>query len=453
MRNLRILGMLLILWPLSVFASNGPLHMILGLEVNDMNPELAPALFTLEANDSMSTWKYHKNIDLPNIIDANKMFCPDNTCIVGANSYNENTSKAILLLTNDKGASWRLKDVSPPNIINSEISDIYCNEKSCIAIGSYELDHIETPFFITSSDQFQTWKQESHIEGFDKIKKFHDNPFTCTQDYCVMAGANSDPISESDCDNDKPIFLFSDENKQNWHMSKLAPTDDITSDELIFKSISCSGNTCIAGGESYDKNFYEGNYDDGYESQMKAVLYVTHDKGHTWSNAHFENTGQGIVSVKCNENTCIAAGMKALYVSHDQAHSWNKVTLSDNGMRFNAIDYTKLSWLASEVDKEYDNTDGSKHLVLKVSHDRGDTWSTVKDIQLADSNSATDGKFSCNSEGCMYLISKVKASGLKQEPFLLTSDALGVSWQTNSIITDLPESHNAFIALDAVNRL
>jgi photosystem II stability/assembly factor-like uncharacterized protein len=90
------------------------------------------------------------------------------------------------------------------------------------------------------------------------------------------------------------------------------------------KSISCTGNICIAGGDSYIGS-----------QAMELSLLVSKDNGLSWAKATAlsKTFPFQIGKVGCVNNSCFAAGQSdetelshpVMLISHDRGHSWSGV--------------------------------------------------------------------------------------------------------------------------------
>lgn len=261
-----------------------------------------------------------------------KTSCSANLCIAAGYYLDSmSTTRPLLVETKDKGATWSFPESitapffipgnSQPFVDNGKLLGTGCSGSTCVAAGFYSTGVVQLPMAAVSNDAGLTW---TYPESVTQVifSPANPNPFvdsgrlggvSCSGTLCVAAGSYNDGTTK------RPLLAFSNDSGQTWtypaatNAPVFSPVNlhpFVNSGEFWDGALSCSGTTCVAGGQYFDGTI------------LRPMLAVTSDSGATWtfpasvtelnfspSATHpFGGTYAEFYAVNCSGSVCTAGG-------------------------------------------------------------------------------------------------------------------------------------------------
>jgi len=298
-------------------------------------------LLTQTKNQGKS-WTIPPNIAIPATIVnfesgiLNTASCNESICIAGGNFSTTDSSKPLIALTRDNGVHWTF----PAAAYNPVTTPAYnrvgtyrgtsCNDKICIAAGSYYDGEVGRPLLAITHDNGVSWAYPTSITQpiLDPIFAGEGvlNKVSCSNNVCVAGGFYQTDVGFAYTKT--PLVAVSRDNGITWKYSeqftkiKLTPAFQGPGE---VNDVSCYDKLCIVVG-SYQPE------------RPHPFLAVSHDAGVTWtfpssiSNLDISPTASSgrLVAVSCNANICLAAGVYTddqgrypyIVQSTNKGHTW-----------------------------------------------------------------------------------------------------------------------------------
>ena len=263
-----------------------------------------------QSSDGGATWSYPTSIasQFPGVVNVAfflSVSCSGNYCVAVGEDYNGTHRIPLLAQSSDGGLTW----VYPTSITGQfpgVVNDAYfksasCSGNYCVAVGE-DLNgiHNTVPLLAQSSDGGLTWVYPTSITNQfpGVINSAFFNSVSCSGHYCVAAGVNNNGAHTA------PLLAQSSDGGLTW-VYPTAITSQLPGfgDNAYFKSVSCSGNYCIAVGENYNG------------VNTIPLLAQSSDGGATWSyptsiTSQFPDIAQtaSFIGASCSGSYCVAAG-------------------------------------------------------------------------------------------------------------------------------------------------
>ncbi len=245
------------------------------------------------STDEGLSWNY--STQLPDDSTGRNQFrgvsCQDNTCIVvGTYGANNNDYPMILTISEDNW-QYTLDSQQLPDDFHSTalFEDISCAQNVCVAVGQYYTENSLKPLLVVSHDNGATWdyQQIAQINALEKV--------SCTSTHCVTTGF----------DEKGKGYLATGTINNNEITWEIINSDDTYTHQL--RSVSCSSEICIAGGENYTLH------------EASPILLISTDQGKTWDSIvspdqnvpvdFNKNMRSYFKAVNCDGLTCTAVGI------------------------------------------------------------------------------------------------------------------------------------------------
>lgn len=368
---------------------------------------------------------------------------------VAVGSYEYSSFYPLILVKQNE--DWRRlspNDISgvPPTLDPYLTSAVHCSGNNCV-IGGTSLDD-SVPYLIISNDHGSSWAYPRSITGISATA-FHIGLYAmhCIGNDCMAAGSYHEVWT---CD--IPLFLASNNGGQSWSTARLKNLPIIKNDCVKPKFIECQNDFCIAAGD-YIRNF----------PQTKMVsLFVTNDKGKTWTFIDSKKINKLPVdfrngyleSVNCQGKFCTVVGHHSkkdpfgeyfplILTSKDSGNNWEYVTNPKDIPVNKEVSYRLIDCVgnACVVAGKSTNDHISRPFII-TSPDRIN-WTMVKFDTIGNLPRRFDYDFldltalHCNEHACII------GGNHRMDPDLNTSDLFflvskdhGQSWQyTNDVIS------------------
>lgn len=181
---------------------------------NTTNSNFKETAFLLVSHDKGNTWK---NIPLSKF-EGNFSSLKDVTLTkdiwiaVGSYTRSEGAEKILILTSKDEGNSWSAyQEPHSRNPLVHGLATISCNSSTCITAGtlSYYVNDKYLPGILVSHNQGNTWEPVASVTNFGDSYSYI-NAVNCTETNCVASG------NASTLDVEKPLILVSNGNGTNW---------------------------------------------------------------------------------------------------------------------------------------------------------------------------------------------------------------------------------------------
>ena len=231
----------------------------------------------------------------------------------GSSSYPVTGGQPVLSQSTDSGQTWTYPTLPalPSPGGNGVLNAAKCVGTSCIVVGE---ENSNIPLIAVTNDNGQTWQYATvptpaHDAGLYSVSNVSGNTFVAVGQ--IDAGPTSGYI------------LRSTDGGLTWSLPA-----SYTPVAGSFRSVGCSGNTCVATGTT------------GNNSNLSPlVLEVSQDGGQTWidkSNIQNLPANSHLYAASCNSSTCVAVGEDAnldislVIKSTNSGSTWGVETLPNN---------------------------------------------------------------------------------------------------------------------------
>lgn len=365
-----------------------------------LSPSNIPLI--LNSVDGGKTWIENKNISsLPGALSNAKLFsikCVGKVCNISGNILNENSKEILPLLlhSEDYGQYWTYTIPDFPKKLGFESYGLQiglkldCAKHSCIAVGWFESkSQSYRPVLFTSQDLGRNWKYKS-LNTILPDDIFRDGMLTdvsCENNYCVAVGS----YMLVGYQGAYPLILTSRDGGLSWHMIKMINGFPLGLHLVIPTTVNCKNNSCIIGGGRMFLNM--------------PVLFVSNDAGITWTYKKVPislPTSECELSIlsdsSCEGNNCVAIG---------------------------AYDF---------------GPPGKPTAFLISSHDKGNSWTHIKNILHAPADLLANSMFNavnCIDKTCIVAGGYFQKDQDKTIPIILLSKNGGASWEYINTIPSL----------------
>ena len=429
-------------------------------------PQTKPLI--LLGSEGGQSWTFVKNIsNLPSNLKETTPFsinCVGNNCVVAGEYVENNDSRPqpLLLLSKDRGQSWAFtNDVSgiPAGHNVKYLSTLACSQDTCMT-GGFADDwwnvHSEPQDFILLLQSKDSGKSWSLVNGgfFINLKNKRGAIHKIIRSGNHWIAVGTYVTSEFPWIHwvEWPFVLLSIDNGTSWSFitkyAGLPPS--ITNGS--FHTVYCSSNTCFVGGNL------------GYAEDTGAPnLLRSNNNGESWSvvknisgfpSGHNQSYPD-LNAFSCSDNTCVAvgdwwidespSGVPLLLVSHDIGQSWTTVeTIAGlpSNVKYPLLHTVHCSNSTCLAGGSYDrDSNPTASPLLLISKDKGLSWSLVKNIKdlPVDFKDASIRSVTCSDNACTA-IGNWERSTQTALPLLLDSHDGGQSWTFVQNIIDLPPS-------------
>lgn len=419
--------------------------------------------------DNGASWTYPSSITQPTLTPAfsrggllSSVFCSGTFC-VAAGKYGDGASPSIqhplLAITHDNGSSWKFpasitQPTLNPAFAFGELDSVSCSGLTCVTVGQFQ-DKLTAryPLLFLSQDGGSSWSSPASIAHPSVNPIYRRNGIlfsvSCSGTVCI-AGGNYEGIIGGIFAS-PPLLALSQNGGTSWTFPLATSQPDVTpayNDLGTYKSVSCNGNTCIAGGQYYD----------GFI--VHPMIAVSQDKGSSWSfpasitqpalTPAYGEAGD-FNSVSCSTTTCIAGGnyladpndptskRPLLALSQDKGITWTfpseftSPVLTPAYNSFGTILGVNCNGNICLAVGSYFNAlpENSLHPLLAVSQDKGSTWTFPASISQPTLTPAFSIRSlvsaSCNNNICLASGSYTDKAGLTH-PLVAQSRDNGVTW-------------------------
>lgn len=302
--------------------------------------------------------------------------CTDDMCVAVGGYSNDSTTQGspLLLVSRDLGNTWsNIQNISHlPKMQSGSLNTITCTKNFCIAGGVATLKGTgdQVPMLITSSDNGQSWTYVQNINYPPKIHFASLKSIKCNLNSCVVAGSYEDGDR-----NHHVLLLLTQDKGESWSFIKEIP--QLANKNVSIADLAYSNETFIAVGDYNDKG----------SIKFKSLILVGKNSGSSWALSDFSHdTLQMINSISCTDNTCLAGGAiisskdAPLIISQDSGKSWALVkNIPKLGQAPGNIDVVKCfgdSCTATGQSSLFEES----HPIMLMTNDRGASWSVQDNI-------------------------------------------------------------------------
>jgi len=438
------ISLFILLSPPSLAAQTTPL-LVLGKYCKTGKPcPTIPYQLVLSSFDQYQTW---------NAIEVstgfwgaskqlNNSVCNENGCLVVGYKQKNKTFVPYIAKSNASLTSWSESKISGlPDDAEGQISDIHCAGTYCIAGGLYDIPAnslLTLPILVESSDGGIHWS--SVVPPVNDLKYFEYNFLSCGSDFCTAIGSYMKTVLGDTL----PIFFTNGNESHTWNkvMTVNGTPFDFRNADYELKSLSCSGNYCVA----------IGNYLVDHGVSRHTLEITSSDRAQTWNFTPALSKALGdqmknLSNVSCVNNTCIVAANYAdnqpmkIAVSHDNGVSWN---VSYSGEIKSDVPLT--------INCNQNNTcllpfNNIRNLDMLLSEDGGDSWQYIPNLVNHPIDAIWVNSANCNDNNCIIIGMYTTFA-----PFILLSKDYGMTWSLDDKITNLP-SHMMDIELHAISNI
>lgn len=170
-----------------------------------------------------------------------RIHCKQNLCIA-AGKYNTTLGeKPLIARSQDGGETWAyVNSIKAPFEGRYSLKSITCNEQTCMIGGFYiSPENQYKPLLLISEDKGSSWKYDQKI--FDGLKKASGiESVNCNENICVAVGY------QNNCS--KPLLIITNDQGKNWEFLSPKLPDYAEDYENVLTSVSCNSKICIAAG-------------------------------------------------------------------------------------------------------------------------------------------------------------------------------------------------------------
>lgn len=344
-----------------------------GLGYSQRNP------FLLLSTDNGKNWSWNKNItNLPKIYDG---YTPSISCSEGycsaAGFYQDNNGKTfpLLLSSIDGGKNWKYVNNIPSNITGS-LGAVTCTNSLCVTIGDeYVKPTSKTlPLILTSKDHGLTWTTNK-ISGFsEQFNLIRFDLIKCHDNSCVAAGFAGNSIGTM-----QSLIITSQDKGKTWiskPMSELTKLEYLYPEDITYHN----GSFIIVGGYSKPTGPMESlilvSNDNGNSFKLIKEFVNDNDNRSTW-----------LRSISCSGNTCITGGDELftgkksqlnLLKSNDNSQTWSFISKTPSMYPFNIDRILCVNGHCTATGQT--STAELSSPILLSSDDNGNSWSVAKTI-------------------------------------------------------------------------
>lgn len=174
-------------------------------------------MLLLASDDIGQTWKTIEELpelkNLENGLSIEDMVYSDGTfIIVGGYNKDKGFLKSLIIVSNDDGHSWSLRNISGSEFKDAGwLNSISCNDSTCVA-GGHEFYEGRIYFGLTllvSNDTGNTWSLIPYVAGTDYTPDI--DKVQCLATHCIAIGNFTDNV-----ENSHPVILLSNDRGKSW---------------------------------------------------------------------------------------------------------------------------------------------------------------------------------------------------------------------------------------------
>lgn len=252
-----------------------------------------------------------------------KIACSNSHCLAVGYAHDDNNVPVLLYSTKEAGTQWQVvkKIQGLPEMTTPKIENLTCRKDICLASGTYRTPHnnLQQSLLLRSQDGGVSWSN-IEVQGLDTMDEAQINGVHCTDTQCFAVGNYDDQQSGTSL----PLIILSDGKRTLLNKKIIQLPNSFKNSQLL--KVSCGNESCVA----------VGRYDTEKVSNLPLIV-ISEDQGATWK---FTSNIAGLVeeglllnALKCDKNTCIAAGRASedsnrpsILMSHDGGQTWQQVT-------------------------------------------------------------------------------------------------------------------------------
>jgi hypothetical protein len=372
------------------------------------------------ADSAENIWTYHPLSDLPNDYRGgylSNVSCNEKTCITVGNYISPTGPYPFLATSFNQGNQWNYNAAFKDKNAGSELNSGTCNNNLCIVVGEDRQKNSDNSLPLLSVGDGNQWN--SPISVISNLpSNFVDGEFgdvVCHHSFCIAAG---EYYSTSHI-KIPLVAISSDKNKENWNYSPIPHPKDMV--YTYVSDLYCNDKVCIISG------VYESS-----ENKQLPLLITSYDQGKTWN---YPTNKSSIRKTTCHQDLCIGIGDSPLIVvSHDAGKTWEskQIPTSIKNVGLSDVSCNQKICIAS-------GWSNSEQLPLTMlSKDQGETWSTSQPIPKDVGRWSYIEGVKCNDTSCFVTGSYQTNTG-KGLPLLATT-VDGNTWSfPASVIDNLPQ--------------
>lgn len=282
------------------------------------------------SQDKGTSWTYPAVLNLPKDFEnpsIRAITCTDESCVAIGNYHYR---FPFVITSIDQGLTWSFVSV-PPVSKSTQLTQVYCEAKNCIATGHSSGALVNQTYFIKSSDAGMSWSRSTALF----VMPYELKKSTCHGNLCATVGYNY-LLSARTLVKQVPFVGISLDKGASW----FAPLIPLLHDFASFNDVSCVGKRCIVVGSTTHE------YD-------QPIVAISRDSGFTWTYQRDfpPPTNQPALShsyfnyVHCKEDFCVIGGNYGL--NQNQSLPW--LIVSQNG----GENWTAPSTVLSELPADF----------------------------------------------------------------------------------------------------
>jgi photosystem II stability/assembly factor-like uncharacterized protein len=209
--------------------------------------------FFLTSNDAGLNWSYSNPTAEDNLpVLQNKLACNNHLCVSAGNKKIAFNKQIPYLLVNDKtNTQWNhVNNIQnfPSNLNAVEISGTSCSSTGCTVVGFDMFDGDGFPIMITSHDQGTTWSYVTQIDNFPTGSRAVLSNIYCSETTCMAVGGYK--INNSMY----PLIIRSTDGGYHWSMVNAIKSAVNISNLFDVNCDAVDTHLCVSVGQG-DNNF------------------------------------------------------------------------------------------------------------------------------------------------------------------------------------------------------
>jgi hypothetical protein len=349
----------------------------------------------------------------------NEVSCSGSTCAaVGTFSPNLSSDESFTVSSSNGGLTWTdAQPVNFANgvLFSQTIVDtgesVSCSGSTCVAVGLFvNAADQDQGFTVSSSNGGQTWTDAQPVVAVSTRSGLQS--VSCTGVTCVVAGYAINPsntgygaVTSTSVDAGNTWSALEPVNLPSGDLNPAAPYS-------FFESVSCSGATCVAGGYFYAVGGFEGMT----ESSSDGGLSWSNPQFPTFASGVQNASPYSLIySVSCSGSTCVTGGefldaagnFDAMTESSgDGGVTWTNaepigfapgVQSASPNSSFLSV---SCSGLICAAGGQFADTGGSAEAMSDVSSDGGASWATAQPASFAPGVQNTSPHAQFNGVSC-----------------------------------------------------
>jgi photosystem II stability/assembly factor-like uncharacterized protein len=249
--------------------------------------------FLVQTRDGGDTWQ---TILFPNILTFSffeSVSCSIDICVAAGKTFLDDGSiRLFIVQSTDGGLTWKnFKDVyNLPTDIG--VAKVSCVDFLCTIAGMKALKKEYVPLLLKTNDGGNTWNEISNIGDMPALQSGTFFDISCTGNLCVAVGRYKAKNSQTDT----ALIIQSTDKGMTWNVVKQHYGNFPWTGS--FTNVSCSGKTCIAGGQGYTDH-----------KNVIPIMIQTVNSASSWEPQHLPNLPNGFIrSTICTKESCIVSG-------------------------------------------------------------------------------------------------------------------------------------------------